>query len=136
MRKLFPLVLSGMLAASFSQFAAAQSANVQGPAGTGATGNQSNQQQGTGNQAQDTEQRGEQNQDAQQTSGDRKLHSPGATGSAGTQSGPNPSAQEQSASKNLDSPGVQGSTGTQSGPNPSSEEQSSATGGTSEQKKY
>jgi hypothetical protein len=132
MRKLFPLVLSGMLAASFSQIAAAQSANVQGPAGTGAT----DQQQGTANQAQDTVQRGEQNQDAQQTTGDRKLHSPGATGSAGTQSGPNPSAQEQAASKNLDSPGVHGSSGTQSGPNPSPQGQSSATGGTSEQRKY
>jgi hypothetical protein len=85
MRRLFPLVLSGLVAASFGQLAAAQSVGVQGPAGTGANvdlnkggntavapdvqnsqqvggTNQSNQQHGTGNQAQNTEQRGAQNQ--------------------------------------------------------------------------
>jgi hypothetical protein len=36
MRKFFPVVLSGVLAVSFSQLAAAQSVGVQGPAGTGA----------------------------------------------------------------------------------------------------
>ena len=36
MRKLFPLVLSGLMAASFGQLAAAQSVGVQGPAGTSA----------------------------------------------------------------------------------------------------
>jgi hypothetical protein len=121
----------GILAVSFSQIAAAQSVNAQGPAGTGAT----SQQQGTGNQAPDTVQGGEQNRDGQQTSGDKRLHSPGATGSTGTQSGPDPVSKEQSATKNLDSPGVSGSSGTQSGPNPSSQEQSSGTGGTSEQPK-
>ena len=93
MRKLFPVVLSGMMAVSFSQLAAAQ-VSVQGPAGTGANvdlkgatggatgggvnaspdvqtntqagqGNQANQQQGSGNQAQNTQQRGGQNQNAQ-----------------------------------------------------------------------
>ena len=36
MRKVFPVLLSGMMAVSFSQLAAAQSVGVQGPAGTGA----------------------------------------------------------------------------------------------------
>ena len=77
MRKLFPVVLSGMMAVSLSQVAAAQSVGVQGPAGTGAnvdlnkggggtavapdvqnsqqlgSGNQSNQQQGSGNSSQE-----------------------------------------------------------------------------------
>ena len=35
MRRLFPVVLSGMIAVSFSQLAAAQKVDVQGPAGTG-----------------------------------------------------------------------------------------------------
>src|SRR5688572_24195629 len=90
MRKVFPVLISGMMAVSFSQLAAAQSVGVQGPAGTGAnvdlkgatggsttvspdvqnnqqlgSGNQANQQQGSGNQAQNTQQRGTQNQNAQ-----------------------------------------------------------------------
>jgi hypothetical protein len=36
MRKLLPVVISGFMAVSFSQLAAAQSVGVQGPAGTGA----------------------------------------------------------------------------------------------------
>src|SRR5689334_7077729 len=86
--RLFPIVVSGVLAVSFSQLAAAQ-ASVQGPAGTGASvdlnkgpnvnvspdvqnsqqvgqGNQANQQQGSGNQAQNTQQSGSQNQNSQQ----------------------------------------------------------------------
>ena len=71
MRRLFPVLLSGMMAVSFSQLAGAQKVDVQGPAGTGANAdlnkggsttvapdvqnsqqiggsNQSNQQQGKG----------------------------------------------------------------------------------------
>lgn len=63
MRKFFPVVISGLMTVSFSQFAAAQSAGVQGPAGTGATVDlnkggttvspdvQNNQQLGSRNQA-------------------------------------------------------------------------------------
>jgi hypothetical protein len=36
MKKLLPVVISGVMAISFSQLAAAQKADVQGPAGTGA----------------------------------------------------------------------------------------------------
>jgi hypothetical protein len=96
------------MAASFGQLAAAQSAGVQGPAGTGATvdlnksgssttvapdvqnsqqlggSNQSNQQQGAGNEAQNTQQRGAKNQNAQQsgasTSSQDQSSSTGATG--------------------------------------------------------
>ena len=87
MKKLLPVVFSGVLAVSFSQLAAAQ-VSVQGPAGTGASvdlnkgpnvnaspdvqnsqqvgqGNQANQQQGTGNQAQNSQQSG-QSQNSQQ----------------------------------------------------------------------
>src|SRR5436189_5132983 len=88
MKKLLPVVFSGVLAVSFSQLAAAQ-VSVQGPAGTGASvelnkgpnvnaspdvqnsqqvgqGNQANQQQGTGNQAQNSQQSGGQSQNSQQ----------------------------------------------------------------------
>jgi len=107
MRRFFPVLLSGMMAVSFSQLAGAQKVDVQGPAGTGANAdlnkggsttvapdvqnsqqlggsNQSNQQQGKGNQAQNTEQRGAQNQNAQQsgssTSSQDQSSSTGATG--------------------------------------------------------
>jgi hypothetical protein len=83
-------MLSGMMAVSFSQIAAAQSVGVQAPGGASTnidlrgktgdvtvspdiqnsqqigSGNQANQQQGTGNQAQNTQQRGGQNQNTQQ----------------------------------------------------------------------
>ena len=81
MKRLLPVVFSGVLAVSFSPLALAQGVNVQGPAGTGASvdlekqklpdastnvqnsqqvgdQNQSNQQQGDRNQAQNTQQSG------------------------------------------------------------------------------
>src|SRR3954454_1692140 len=113
MKKLLPVVFSGVLAVSFSQLAAAQ-VSVQGPAGTGANvdlnkgpnviaspdvqnsqqvgqGNQSNQQQGSGNQAQNTQQSGAQNQNSQQygqstTSTQKQRSATGATsGSQGAE---------------------------------------------------
>ena len=37
MRKIFPVMFSGLMAVSFSQIAFSQSTSVQGPAGTGAS---------------------------------------------------------------------------------------------------
>jgi len=93
MKKLLPVVISGVMAISFSQFAAAQKADVQGPAGTGANvdlnskgstavqnsqqlggQNQSEQQSGTGNK-----QSGAQQRDSSATTG--------ATGDSSAKSG-------------------------------------------------
>ena len=104
MHKVFPFLLSGMMAVSFSQIAAAQSVGVQGPAGTGAnvdlkgatpdvqnntqagSGNQANQQQGSANQAQNTQQRGAQNQNAHSAGSSSTSQDQSAT-SGGTASG-------------------------------------------------
>src|SRR5438045_1293284 len=109
MKKLLPVVFSGVLAVSFSQLAAAQ-VSVQGPAGTGANvdlnkgpnvnaspdvqnsqqvgqGNQANQQQGTGNQAQNSQQSGGQSENSQQygQSSSSQRQSPGAGATSGSQ---------------------------------------------------
>ena len=119
MRSLFPIVLSGMMAISFSQLAAAQKADVQGPAGTGVNAdlnkggsttvapdvqnsqqiggsNQSSQQQGTGNtssqdQSSSTGATGDRmNPDSKKDKAKQKKDREGsASGGASSNSGPN-----------------------------------------------
>ena len=95
MRRLFPVLLSGMMAVSFSQLAGAQKVDVQGPAGTGANadlnksgnttvapdvqnsqqiggGNQSNQQQGNSSTSSQ-----DQSSSSGASSGDKNPASPG-----------------------------------------------------------
>lgn len=66
MKKLLPVVISGVMAISFSQLAAAQAVGVQGPAGTGANVDLNNKG-GPAADVQNSQQLGGQNQSQQQS---------------------------------------------------------------------
>ena len=90
MRRLFPLVLSGLMAVSFSQLAAAQSVGVQGPAGTGVNADLNKGGSTTvAPDVQNSQQIGGSNQSNQQQGSKKKERYGSASGGASSNSGPN-----------------------------------------------
>jgi len=96
MRSLFPVVLSGLMAVSLSQLAAAQKVDVQGPAGTGVNADLNKGGTTVAPDVQNSQQIGGSNQSNQQQGSKKKERYGSASGGASSNSGPNkPGTSEQ-----------------------------------------